>query len=394
MEQPKVVIIDGARTAIGRFGGAFKGTPAHELGAAAITAALERSGLRPDQVDEVIMGQVGGAGDAFNARRCALGAGLPVSSTAMNVNRLCGSGLQAIWTGVQEVLSGAADIVVAGGDENMSRQPFLDFGARDGYRLGNRTLEDGAQALVHDPFGDMLMGVTAECVAETYSVSRQEQDAFALRSQLRTAAAIDAGRFRDQIVPVTVQERKATTVVDRDEHPRPDTTLEKLAALKPVFREGGTVTAGNAAGMNDGGAAVVLMTEERARSLGLRARLRFLGAAVAGHEPRLMGYTPTFAIRKLLARFEMTPADVDFLELNEAFAAQAVAVIRDTGFDPERVNPNGGAIALGHPVGATGCILTIKAMHELERQGGRHAIVSMCIGGGQGIAALVERAGA
>ncbi len=388
--EKNIVILGGARTAIGRFGGGFKTVPAYKLGAAAISAALERTGVAADQVDEVIMGQVGQAGDAFNARRCALEAGLPVTSTAMNVNRLCGSGLQAIWNAAQSILIGQAEIVVAGGDENMTMQPFLDFNARDAYKLGDHSLRDGAQLLVTDPISDLIMGKTAECVAERYDVSRAAQDQFALESQRRAAAAINAGKFSQEITPVSVKERRSEVIVEKDEHPRPETTLETLSSLRPVFQEGGTVTAGNSSGMNDAGAAVVVTTEEHARALGLTPRLRLIDVTVAGNEPMLMGYAPTYAIRKLLERAKMQPNDIDLMELNEAFAAQAVAVVRDTQFDPGRVNPNGGAIALGHPVGATGCILTIKAMQELTRTKAEYAIVSMCIGGGQGIAALFQ----
>jgi len=391
-----IVIVGAARTAIGKYGGAFKNTPAHELGAAAIRAAMARAGVTPDMVDEVVMGQVGEVGgDAYNARRCALAAGLPVTSTAMNVNRLCGSGLQAIWTGAQEILTGAAHIVVAGGDENMTMQPFLDYGARDGYKLGNRTLIDGTLSLVTDPFGGYPMGETAERVAERYNVSREDQDRFALMSQQRALAAIRAGYFKDQIVPVMVREGKREVEFAVDEHPR-ETTLEKLAALPPAFRSGKggsrppTVTAGNSSGINDAGAAVVLMTEEQARAEGRRPLLRLAAAAVAGNEPEVMGVAPIYAIRSVLAAMRMTPNNVDVTELNEAFAAQALPVIRETELDPERVNPNGGAIALGHPIGATGAILTVKMVYELKRRQAEWGLVTMCIGGGQGIAALFQ----
>ncbi|MDE3075888.1 MAG: thiolase family protein, partial [Chloroflexota bacterium] len=356
-------------------------------------AALERTGVAPDDVDEVVMGEVGQAGDPYNARRCALEAGLPVRVTAMNVNRLCGSGLQAIWSAAQSILTGQAEIVVAGGDENMTRQPFMDLEARNGYRLGDRSLHDGALLLVTDPFSGLLMGATAECVAERYGASREEQDRFALASQRKAAAAIEAGRFADEIVPVQVTDGRKTQLIDQDEQPRPDSTLEALAALRPVFKEGGTVTAGNSSAMNDAAAVVVVTSEAAANARGLTPRLRLVEVAAAGNEPELMGYAPTYAVRKLLAKVKMRPSDVDLVELNEAFAAQSVPVIRDAELDPERVNPNGGAIALGHPVGATGCILTIKAMHELRRRSAEYAIVSMCIGGGQALAALFQNAG-
>ncbi len=385
-----VVLVSGVRTAIGRFGGALKDVEAHELGAACIREALARAGVEPGEVDEVVMGQVGQVGpDAYNARRCAIAAGIPPSATAMNVNRLCSSGLQAIVTGAQEILTGQASVVVAGGDESMSRQPFLDYGARDGWRLGSRELVDGTLSLVTDPFGGYPMGATAETVAERYGVGREEQDAFAARSQERALAAIEAGRFEREIVPV--QPPRAEQPFSRDEHPRAGTTAETLAKLRPVFKNGGTVTAGNSAGINDGGSAVVLVRESEAARRGLTPRLRLCSWAVSGIEPEVMGYAPALAIPKALERAGLTVADVDLVELNEAFAAQAIAVVRDVGLDPETVNVSGGAIALGHPVGATGAILTVKLMHALERLDLRRGIVTMCIGGGQGMAAVFER---
>jgi acetyl-CoA C-acetyltransferase len=393
VDKSDIEIVGGARTPIGKYGGAFKDTPAHVLGAIAIKAALETSRVSPDQVDEVIMGQVGQVGpDAFNARRCALEAGIPETSTALNVNRLCGSGLQAIWTAAMEIMTGQAGVVVAGGDENMTMQPFLDYDGRKGYALANRTLIDGTLSLVTDPFGCYPMGATAENVAEKHHVSREDQDAFALRSQQRAAAAIDGCRFRDQIVPVMVREKKTEREVSVDEHVRRDVSLESLAKLRPAFREGGSVTPGNSAGINDAAAAVVVTSKERAAAEGWQPWLRLIAVAVAGVEPEVMGYAPTFAIRKVLEQTGMTPNDIHLMELNEAFAAQAVPVIRDTGFDEERVNVNGGAIALGHPVGATGAILTIKLMHELKRRGQEFGLVTMCIGGGQAIAAIFQNA--
>jgi acetyl-CoA C-acetyltransferase len=385
-----VVIVAGVRTAIGRFGGSLKDVEAHELGAAAIREALARAGIEPEEVEEVVMGQVGQVGpDAYNARRCAIAAGIPPQATAMNVNRLCSSGLQAILTGAQEILTGQASVVVAGGDESMSRQPFLDYGARDGYRLGSRELVDGTLSLVTDPFGRYPMGVTAERVAERYGVGREEQDHFAARSQTLAAAAIAAGHFDAEIVPVLPP--RSEEPFARDEHPRLGTTADGLAKLKPVFREDGTVTAGNSAGINDGAAAVVLMHASEAERRGLPPRLRLRSWAVSGIEPEVMGYAPALAIPKALMKAGLALGDVDLVELNEAFAAQAVAVVRDVGIDEEKVNVSGGAIALGHPVGATGAILTVKLMHALERLGGRTGVVTMCIGGGQGMAAVFER---
>jgi len=392
MTTDPVVLVGSARTAIGRFGGAFVRVPAHELGAAAIRAALVRAGVDAAEVDEVVMGQVGQVGpDAYNARRCALAAGLPVTSTAQTVNRLCSSGMQAIWTAAQILRTDSAAVVVAGGDENMSMQPFLDFSARDGQTLGHRTLLDGTLSLLTDPFGRYQMGCTAENVAERHGITRADQDAFALESQLRAAAAIAAGSFREQIVPVTVRKGKEEVEIATDEHPRPNSTIEGLAKLKPAFREDGTVTAGNASGINDAAAAVVLMRESEARRRGLPSVLRFLGCAVAGVAPEIMGVGPTPAVRKVLDRLGFRLDEMDLIELNEAFAAQALAVIRETGMDPDRVNVNGGAIALGHPIGATGAILVIKLQHELARRGGRYGLVTMCIGGGQGMAAVFER---
>ncbi len=386
-----VVLLSGVRTAIGRFGGALRDVDAHELGAACIREALARAGVEPGEVDEVVMGQVAQVGpDAYNARRCALAAGIPASSTALNVNRLCSSGLQAIVSAAQELLTGQADVVVAGGDESMSRQPFLDYAARDGWRLGSRQALDGTLALVTDPFEGYPMGMTAEIVAERYGVSREQQDAFALRSQERATAAIEAGHFEREIVPVTPP--RTDVPFARDEHPRADTTVESLAALRPAFkRDGGTVTAGNSAGINDGAAALVLMRASEAERRGLAPRLVLRSVAVSGIEPEVMGYAPALAIPKALERASLRLADIDLVELNEAFAAQAVPVARDAGLDPETLNVSGGAIALGHPVGATGAILTVKLLHGLERLGLRRGIVTMCIGGGQGMAAVFER---
>jgi len=385
-----IVLVSGARTAIGRFGGALKDVDAYELGAACIREALARGGVEPDDVDEVVMGQVAQVGpDAYNARRCAVAAGVPAGATAMNVNRLCSSGLQAIVTGAQEILTGQADVVVAGGDESMTRQPFLDYHARDGFRLGPREILDGTLSLVTDPFGRYPMGATAEAVAERYGVSREEQDEFAARSQQRAVAAIESGHFESEIVPI--EPPRASEPVLRDEHPRAGTTPEVLAKLKPVFKEGGTVTAGNSAGINDGAAAVVMMRASEAKRRGLTPRLALRSWAVSGIEPEVMGYAPAFAIPKAIEQAGLKLADIDLVELNEAFAAQAVAVARDVGLDPEALNISGGAIALGHPVGATGAILTVKLMHALERLGKRTGIVTMCIGGGQGMAAVFER---
>ncbi|HSF27183.1 MAG TPA: thiolase family protein [Actinomycetes bacterium] len=389
--QDPVVVVEGARTAIGTYGGSFKDTPTFELGAAAIRAALERAEVSPEEVDEVVLGCVGQVGpEAFNARRAALAADLPVTSNAYNVNRLCGSGLQAIWSAAMELTSGEATIAVAGGNENMSLQPFLDYRARSGYQLGDRTVLDGTLSLVTDPWGRYSMGVTAERVAEKFGVSRQQQDEFAALSQERAGKALASGLFDPEIVPVEVKERRTMRAVTVDEHPRPDTTVEKLASLRTVFQKDGTVTAGNSSGINDGAAALVLMRESVARSRGRKPLGRLLAMAKGGTAPEIMGYAPTVAIARVLEKTKLSVDDIDVVELNEAFAAQAVAVIRDAGLDPERTNPNGGAIALGHPVGATGAILTLKLLHELRRREAELGMVTMCIGGGQALAAVFQ----
>lgn len=391
MPEERIVIVDGARTPIGGFGGALSEVPAHELGAVAAGAALARSGVGPDAVDEVVMGCIGQVGaDAFNARRVALAAGLRERVPAYTVNRLCGSGLQAIWSAAMQLRWGGADLALAGGDESMSRMPFYDFGARRGYRLGHRELVDGTLMMLTDPFHDIPMGVTAENVAERYGVSRQEQDEYAAESQRRCAAAQAAGVFAEEIVPVDIAGRRPRRV-EVDEHPRPETTVETLASLPAAFRAGGSVTAGNSSGINDGAAAVVVARESVARERGLRPLAVLEAVATAAMEPELMGYAPVLALGRLFATTGTGPADIDVVEVNEAFAAQAVACIRDAKLDPARVNPYGGAIALGHPVGATGAILTLRVVRDLVRRDLELGVVTMCIGGGQALAALLRR---
>ncbi|MFD1201060.1 thiolase family protein [Leucobacter albus] len=391
MTTERIAIVAGARTPVGSFGKAFRETPAHELGAAAVREALARSGVSADEIGEVVMGNIGQVGaDAYNARRVALAAGLHTRVPAFTVNRLCGSGLQAIWSGAQQLLWGGVDAVVAGGDENMTRLPFYDYNARFNDRLGDRTLVDGTLQMLSDPFTGMHMGMTAENVAERFGVSREEQDAFALESQRRAALAESQAAFAEEIVPVTTAGRRPVTVTV-DEHPKPDTTLEVLAGLRPAFTAGGSVTAGNASGINDGAAAVVLMRESDVRARGLSALATIEAVTTAGIEPEIMGYAPTLALEKLFAQTGLGPSDIGHTEMNEAFASQAVAVIRDASLDPERTNPFGGAIALGHPVGATGAILSLRAAMNLQRNGLDHAVVSMCIGGGQALAALFKR---
>lgn len=389
--EDRIVIVDGARTPIGKYAGALKTVPAHELGAIAAVAALERSGVAPSEIDEVIMGCIGQVGpDAYNARRVALAAGMPDSTPAFTVNRLCGSGLQSVWSAAQQLRWGGADVILAGGNESMSRMPFLDFNARDNARLGNRTLVDGTVAMLTDPFSESHMGVTAENVAAKYGVSRQEQDEFALESQRRAGLAASRNAFFEEITPVEISGRHPVRVSE-DEHPRPDTTLGSLQGLRPAFHKEGTVTAGNSSGINDGAAALVLMRESTARARGIEALATLDYVATAGIDPALMGYAPALALEKLFRETRLTPADIGTVELNEAFASQAVAVIRDAKLDPEKTNPYGGAIALGHPVGATGAILTLRAAKDLKRRGLEYGIVTMCIGGGQALAALIRR---
>jgi acetyl-CoA C-acetyltransferase len=392
MSEEKIVIIDGARTPVGSFGGVLKDVPAHELGATAAAAALERAGVPHHDIREVVMGCIGQVGpDAYNARRVAITAGLPKSVPAYTVNRLCGSGLQAVWSAAMEMRWNGLDFALAGGDESMSRMPFYDFGARSGYRLGDRTLVDGTVMMLTDPFHDIHMGVTAENVATRYDVSRREQDEFALLSQQRAASEAARAAFAEEIVPVAVNGRRPVTVTE-DQHPKPDTTVETLAGLRPAFMKDGTVTAGNASGINDGAAAVVLATETAAAERGLTPLVSLEAVATGAMEPELMGYAPVVALSNLFEKTGLTPGDVDTIELNEAFASQAVAVIRDAKLDPDKVNPYGGAIALGHPVGATGAILSLRVARDLVRRDLELGIVTMCIGGGQALAALFRRA--
>jgi acetyl-CoA C-acetyltransferase len=388
----EVVLVSGCRTAIGRMGGAFQNLPASDLGAIVIKEAVARAGVDPEQVDQVIMGCVGQVmEDAYIARHAAVKAGLPISVPAYTVNRICGSGLEAINTASRWIETGDASVIVAGGAENMTMMPYYLRSARYGYRLGHGQLEDGIQHLLGDPFSKTHMGVTAENLAEKFGVTREAQDEVALRSQQRAIAAIESGKFKDEIVPVEVKAGRETKVIDTDEHPRADTTPESLAKLRPAFKEGGVVTAGNASGINDGAAAVVVMSRSKAEELGLKPRLRIVARAEAGVEPAVMGMGPIPAVRKALDKAGMAIDQMDVVELNEAFASVAVACSTALGLDGEKTNPNGGAIALGHPIGASGAILTVKLMYELERRKGRFGLVSLCIGGGQGIATIFER---
>ncbi|MCR9088086.1 MAG: beta-ketothiolase BktB [Rhodobacteraceae bacterium] len=387
-----IVILDGARTAIGTFGGALAGTPPIQLGAVAAQAALERAGVEGKQIGQVAMGHVINTEprDMYLSRASSMEAGVSEETPAMNVNRLCGSGVQATISVIQGLALGDAEFGLAGGAESMSRAPYTLPAARWGQKMGDAGGVDMMVGALTCPFGTGHMGVTAENVAAEHQISREDQDAFAVESQARVAAAQQAGHFDSQIVPVEVKVKRDMVEFKTDEHPKA-TTLETLAGLRTVFKKDGTVTAGNASGINDGAAAIVLATADAAEREGLKAKARILGYAHAGVRPDVMGIGPIPAVERLLERTGLTVGDFDVVESNEAFAAQAVAVSRGLGFDSAKTNPNGGAIALGHPIGATGAIIIIKALYELERIGGKRALVTMCIGGGQGIALAFER---
>lgn len=387
-----IVILGGARTAIGTFGGSLAATPPTTLGSTVARAAMERAGVDPAQIGHVVFGNVINTEprDMYLSRVAAREAGVPDEVPAMNVNRLCGSGVQALVSATQSLMLGDADFALAGGAESMSRAPYILPDARWGQKMGDVRSLDMLLGTLNCPFGTGHMGVTAENVADEHTITREEMDAFALQSQERAAAAIAAGHFKDQIVPVDVKVKRDTVPFDTDEHPKA-TTAEALAGLRPVFQKDGRVTAGNASGINDGAAALVLARAEAAEAAGLKPRARIIGYAHAGVRPEVMGIGPIPAVQNLLKRTGLKASDFDVIESNEAFASQALAVNKELGFDPAKVNPNGGAIALGHPVGATGAIITVKALYELERIGGKRALITMCIGGGQGIAMAIER---
>ncbi len=390
----EVVLVSGCRTAIGKLSGAFQNTSASDLAAAVIKEAVSRAGIEPAQVDQVVLGCVGQVmEDAYIARHAAVKAGLPIEVPAYTVNRICGSGLEAINTAARWIQTGDAEIIVAGGAENMTMMPYYVRNARQGYRLGHGELEDGIQHLLGDPFSKTHMGMTAENLAEKFDVTREQQDEVAVRSQQRAVAAQEAGKFRDEIVPLEVKVGRETKVFDTDEHPRAGVGMEALAKLRPAFKEDGSVTAGNASGINDGAAAVVVMSKTKAGELGIKPRLRMVARAEAGVEPAVMGMGPIPAVRNVMDKAGMRVDQMDVIELNEAFASVAAACSSELDLDEEKTNPNGGAIALGHPVGATGAILTVKLMYELEREKKRFGLVSLCIGGGQGIATIFERVG-
>lgn len=392
MPDRDVVVLSAVRTAIGKFGGALKDIPPTELAAKVVCQSLRRSGIDSKMVGHVVFGNVihTDPKDMYLARVAALRGGLPVETAALSVNRLCGSGLQAILTAAEAIMHGDCDAAIGGGAESMSRAPYWLPAMRWGARLNDAQAIDALVASVTDPFDEVHMGITAENVARKFDVSRQDQDALAVESHRRAIAAIRAGRFTDQIIPIELKSKKETTQFVTDESPREDATLENLARLKPAFDPQGTVTAGNASSINDGAAAMLLMEAGRAASLGLKPMARLVDYSVTGVEPGIMGVGPVSAVRKVFARTSLDKESMDVIELNEAFAAQLLAVRRELDLSPEKTNPNGSGISLGHPLGATGAICAVKALHELRRIGGHYALVTMCIGGGQGIAAIFE----
>lgn len=393
MAQREVVVVAGTRTAIGDYGGSLKDVAPTRLGSIAIKEALSRAKIDGATVGHVVVGSVihGEARDMYMSRVAAIDAGLPVGTPCLTVNRLCGSGLQAIVSASQHILLGDVDVAIGAGAESMSRAAYFMPSGRWGQRMGDGAIVDAMTGALHDPFGNGHMGVTAENVAAKYGLTREQQDAFAVESHRRAANALDNGYFTSQIVAVEVKSRKGTGQFTLDEHVRKDVTLADMSKLKTVFKKDGTVTAGNASGLNDAAAAVVLMEAKAAEKAGAKPIARLVAYAHAGVEPQLMGLGPIPAVKRVFEKSGLKPADMDVIESNEAFAAQAMAVTKDLGLDPAKVNPNGGAVALGHPIGATGCILTVKALYELQRTQKRYALVTMCIGGGQGIAAIFER---
>ncbi len=388
-----IVIVGAARSAIGKFGGTLAKTPASDLGAHVMRKLLERSGVKPEQVSEVILGQVLAAGVGQNpARQAAIKAGLPDMIPAMTVNKVCGSGLKAVMLAAQSVANGDSDLVVAGGQENMSIAPHLLNGSRDGFRMGDAKMVDSMIVDgLWDAFNQYHMGVTAENVAKEYAVTREEQDEFAVKSQNKTEAAQKAGRFKDEIIPFEIPSRKGPVVFADDEYPRHGATLEAMKGLKPAFDKNGTVTAANASGINDGAAMVLVTSARKARELGLQPIARIKSFASAGVDPKYMGMGPVPASKRCLARAGWEPKDLDLMEINEAFASQAIAVNRQMGWDTSRVNVNGGAIALGHPIGASGCRILVTLLHEMHKRDAKKGLASLCIGGGMGVALAVER---
>ncbi|MEY3872203.1 MAG: hypothetical protein RLZZ296_1198 [Pseudomonadota bacterium] len=390
----EVVIASGVRTAIGTFGGSLKDTPPTELAALVVRESLSRAGVEGKDVGHVVFGHVVNteAKDMYLSRVAAINGGCAEGTPAFNVNRLCGSGLQAIISASQSILLGDTDIAIGGGAENMSRAPYVSLATRFGARMGDTKMIDMMVGALHDPFHTIHMGVTAENIAAKWGITRDDQDAIAVESHNRAQRAIEGGRFKEQIIPVILKSRKGDTAYDTDEHFRPNCTLADMAKLKPVFiKENGTVTAGNASGINDAAAALVMMEAGTAKARGIQPLARLVAYAHAGVDPKYMGIGPVPATQLALKKAGLTIKDLDVIEANEAFAAQACAVTRDLGLDPAKVNPNGSGISLGHPIGATGALITVKALYELQRIKGRYALVTMCIGGGQGIAAIFER---
>ena len=389
----EVVVVSGVRTAIGGYGGSLQDIPPTKLAAQCVKEVVSRAGIAPTDVGQVVFGNIihTDAHDHYLARVAAIEGGLPVETPALTLNRLCGSGLQSIVSAAQTIMLGDCDVAVAGGAESMSRSPYFVPTARWGARMNDAKMVDAMVAALSDPFEDYHMGVTAENVAKKYGITREDQDALAVESHTRAAKAVEKGYFKDQIVPVEIRVKRDTVQFDTDETVRPDSSVEKLAKLRPVFDKSGTVTAGNSSSINDAAAAVVLMDREKAANEGIEPLGRLVAYSLAGVDPGVMGIGPIPAVRDLLAKTGLSVEDIDVLEVNEAFAAQALAVCRTLELPNDRTNPNGSGISLGHPIGATGTILTIKALHELKRTGGKRALVTMCIGGGQGIAALFER---
>ena len=389
----KIVIASACRTAIGKFGGTLANVPAVELGSIVIKEALNRANVAPEQVDHVYMGCVIQAGLGQNvARQAALKAGLPIETPAVTVNVVCGSGLNCVNMAAQMIEAGDADIVVAGGMENMDMAPFAMMKGRYGYRMGNATLVDTmVNDALWDAFNNYHMGITAENVAEQWGLTRDMLDEFAACSQQKCEKAMAEGKFKDEIVPVEVKGKKGSVIVDTDEGPRPGTTVETLARLKPAFKKDGIVTAGNASGINDGAAAIVVMSEEKAKELGVKPMATWVGGALGGVDPSIMGVGPVAAVNKLMKKLDMKVADMDLIEANEAFAAQSLAVGHDLEFDPAKLNVNGGAIALGHPVGASGCRILVTLLHEMQRRDAKAGLATLCIGGGMGCATVVKR---
>ena len=393
MSKREVMVVSGVRTPIGDYGGALKDMSATRLGALAIKEAVARANVDPASIGHVVMGSVihGEAKDMYMSRVAAIEAGIPVGTPCLTVNRLCGSGLQSIVSAMQHLVLGDCDVAVAGGAESMSRAAYFLPAGRWGQRMGDAAVVDAMTGALHDPFGHGHMGVTAENIAAKYGFTREQQDQFAVESHAKASRAMESGYFKGQIVPIELKTKKGVEQFTTDEHVRKGAKIEDMAKLKAVFKKEGTVTAGNASGINDAGAAVVLMEAQTATKLNAKILGRLVAYAHAGVEPQLMGLGPIPAVRRVFEKSGLKPADMDVVESNEAFAAQAMAVTQDLGLDPAKVNPNGGAVALGHPIGATGSILTVKALYELERTHKRYALVTMCIGGGQGIAAIFER---